>query len=158
MSVSKLTPNLDVFLQLYYNYNYIVNALFLIGFLKFVLGHKNPQKNISCIRILPYQIDDDITGDKNIHSYLQHHVDEMIERANELRGDNSNAPELPLIRLRYEYSGGTIPINGAKFGVDFLTKLANPRDILLSVKRKEYSSTDNKASARTGRLNLRFST
>ena len=82
----------------------------------------------------------------------------MIERANELRGDNTNAPELPLIRLRYEYSGGTIPINGAKFGVDFLTKLANPRDILLSVKRKEYSSTDNKASARTGRLNLRFST
>ncbi|XP_063688052.1 double-strand break repair protein MRE11-like [Bolinopsis microptera] len=97
-------------------------------------------------------IDNDITADEKIHDFLQYHVNEMIERANELRGDNSNAPELPLIRLRYEYSGGTIPINGAKFGVDYLTQLANPRDILLSVKKKEYSSTDNKASARTGTL------
>ena len=75
----------------------------------------------------------------------------MIERANELRDNNVNAPELPLIRLRYEFNSLTIPINSAKFGLEYLNRVANPNDILLSVKRKDYSSGDNKGTARSGK-------
>ena len=98
------------------------------------------------------QVDSDITDDREIHSFLQYHVDEMIERANQLRDNNINAPELPLIRLRYEYSGNTIPINGAKFGVEYLNRLANPRDILLSVKKKDYSSSDTRSTVKSGKI------
>lgn len=96
------------------------------------------------------QVDNDIVGEKEVHSFLQYHVDDMIERANELRDNNVNAPELPLIRLRYEFNSLTIPINSAKFGLEYLNRVANPNDILLSVKRKDYSSGDNKSTARSG--------
>ena len=95
-------------------------------------------------------MDNDIVGENEVHSFLQYHVDDMIERANEQRDNNVNAPELPLIRLRYEFNSLTIPINSAKFGLEYLNRVANPTDILLAVKKKDYSSGDNKSTARSG--------
>ncbi|KAL5251649.1 hypothetical protein ACHWQZ_G017127 [Mnemiopsis leidyi] len=98
-------------------------------------------------------VDNDIVGENEVHSFLQYHVDDMIERANEQRDNNVNAPELPLIRLRYEFNSLTIPINSAKFGLEYLNRVANPTDILLAVKKKDYSSGDNKSTARSGTIN-----
>ena len=90
-------------------------------------------------------IDADIQGDKAMYQFLQYHVDEMIERAGQARDANPNSPELPLIRLRYEYSSSTIPVNSAKFGTEYLARVANPRDLLLACKKKDYS-TDSKSA------------
>eukprot|EP00116_Pleurobrachia_bachei_P007476 sb/3467738/ len=84
-------------------------------------------------------MDEDITEEREIYTFLQYHVDDMIEKAAGLQTDNS--PELPLIRLRYEYGAEHAPINGVKFGHDYATRVANPKDILLAVKKKERSAT-----------------
>ena len=83
--------------------------------------------------------------EKDLHTFLQYHVDEMLERAVQLRDSNPNSPELPLLRLRYQYPTTTTPINGTKFGVEYVNRVANPRDVLLSSKRKEGSAGDSKA-------------
>lgn len=64
-------------------------------------------------------------------------VNALIEQAKvEWPRNHDKAPELPLIRLRVDLSGGFEKINVARFGQRFVGKVANPADILLFHKRK----------------------
>ena len=50
------------------------------------------------------------------------------------------APPLPLVRLRVDYSGDFQPPNTQRFGQRFIDRLANPRDLLLLHRRRERST------------------
>ena len=63
-----------------------------------------------------------------VQKFLTKKVEEMIETANRERGANS--PELPLIRLRVDYSGFST-INTQVFAHQFVNKVANPQDLVL---------------------------
>lgn len=56
---------------------------------------------------------------------------------------SGNALRLPLIRLRVEYSGFP-KIRSTQFGQNFVSKVANPEDILLFYKKKKKSSSSGK--------------
>ncbi len=63
-----------------------------------------------------------------VQEFLTKKVEEMIEKAKLERGNES--PELPLIRLRVDYSGFST-INTQVFAHQFVNKVANPQDIVL---------------------------
>jgi hypothetical protein len=60
--------------------------------------------------------------------FLSDKVDQMIARAAREKGTES--PELPLIRLRVDYSGFST-INTQSFAQQFMNKVANPQDLLM---------------------------
>ncbi|KAK2080753.1 hypothetical protein QBZ16_000607 [Prototheca wickerhamii] len=59
---------------------------------------------------------------------LEARVEGMLERA--ARGRSAGAPELPLVRLRVDYTGFST-INTQRFGARFVGRVANPHDIIL---------------------------
>lgn len=63
-----------------------------------------------------------------VEDFLTKKVEEMIDRANRER--ESASPELPLIRLRVDYSGFST-INTQVFAHQFVNKVANPQDLIL---------------------------
>lgn len=63
-----------------------------------------------------------------VTEFLSDKVDQMIARAGREKGTES--PELPLIRLRVDYSGFST-INTQSFAQQFMNKVANPQDLLM---------------------------
>ena len=52
-------------------------------------------------------------------------------------GKNESDFPKPLVRLRVEYSGGFNPCNPQRFGQSFVSKVANPLDVLHFYRRKK---------------------
>lgn len=65
---------------------------------------------------------------ETVQAFLTKKVEQMIDQANRERG--SESPELPLIRLRVDYSGFST-INTQVFAQQFVNKVANPQDLML---------------------------
>ena len=87
---------------------------------------------------------------EGISKYLENCVRDMIARAtrkhkerhapNEV--DMTDRMNLPLIRLRVDYSGGFSTINPQRFGQKFVGVVANPHDILLFHKSQRKRTRD----------------
>jgi len=81
----------------------------------------------------------DASDPKGIAAYLERRVNTMIDRAARKHRERHAPKEidmtdrlnLPLIRLRVDYSGGFSTINPQRFGQKFVGKVANPHDVLL---------------------------
>lgn len=93
-----------------------------------------------------------------VNKFLKARVNQLIDRANaewaELHPDEDDEdrePMLPLIRLRVDYSGGPDELRGfevgnpQRFGQDFTTTVANPRDIV-SFHRKSAAARKSKVT------------
>jgi double-strand break repair protein MRE11 len=65
---------------------------------------------------------------KTVAEFLSKKVSEMIDSA--IRNRGPKTPELPLVRLRVDYTGFST-INTQRFGQKFVGKVANPHDIIL---------------------------
>jgi double-strand break repair protein MRE11 len=65
---------------------------------------------------------------ETVSAFLSEKVTSMIEEASRSRGPRT--PELPLVRLRVDYTGFST-INTQRFGQKFVGKVANPQDIIL---------------------------
>ena len=83
-----------------------------------------------------------VLDSKAVESYLARLIEEMLETINEQwcmennhSGQQQTAP-LPLIRLRVEYSGGFSTFNPSRFGLKFVNRVANPKDILFFFRAK----------------------
>lgn len=61
-------------------------------------------------------------------AFLESRVNAMIERAQ--RSRSTSSPELPLVRLRVDYTGFST-VNTQRFGARFVGRVANPNDVLL---------------------------
>ena len=64
-----------------------------------------------------------------LEARVQSMVDECNRRSKRGTGDPKQAPPLPLIRLRVDYTGFST-INSQRFGQKFVGKVANPHDVL----------------------------
>ena len=64
------------------------------------------------------------------------------------RYSNSDRPDLPLIRLRVEFTGFPRITNINRFGQKFVGKVANPEDLLLFSKQKKVSTSTKKGGAK----------
>ncbi|KAL4422894.1 hypothetical protein ABPG75_009091 [Micractinium tetrahymenae] len=78
--------------------------------------------------VLGEQMELDPDNQEGVAEFLERKVLEMIDQAH--RGRDEKAPELPLIRLRVDYSGFST-INTQRFGQKFVGKVANPNDMVL---------------------------
>ncbi|KAG7671414.1 hypothetical protein Ndes2526A_g02059 [Nannochloris sp. 'desiccata'] len=65
---------------------------------------------------------------ETVSAFLSEKVTAMIEEVTRTRGPRT--PELPLVRLRVDYTGFST-INTQRFGQKFVGKVANPQDIIL---------------------------
>lgn len=101
--------------------------------------------------------EDDLKHIKNnpeeIADFLKEHVTQLIKQAREEKLNNFENDEealtelknyckkypgldLPIVRLRVDYSGGYASINPQRFGQNFVGKVANPSDLLLLSRKK----------------------
>eukprot|EP00064_Thunnus_orientalis_P004324 superscaffoldBa00000391_g4335 len=64
-------------------------------------------------------------------------VTEMLEDAERERLGCPLTPEKPLIRIRVDYSGGFDAFNTSRFSQKFVDRVANPKDIVHFVRRRE---------------------
>eukprot|EP00124_Ichthyophonus_hoferi_P004724 Ihof_evm1s559 gene=Ihof_evmTU1s559 len=110
-------------------------------------------KEISLKTVRPFVLDEITLADHDefspndmngVTEYIEQKVNKLIERAvNEYKiqhGDDGgkNGVPLPLVRLKVECSGGFEPFNISRFGQKFVDRVANPHDILLFYRRKQY--------------------
>ncbi|XP_066929517.1 double-strand break repair protein MRE11-like [Clytia hemisphaerica] len=79
--------------------------------------------------------------DEKVYNYLTEKIEQLITRAGNNRSGHEKQPELPLIRIKVEYSGGYEIINPHRFGQQFVGRVANSKDLLLFYKKKTYSAT-----------------
>ena len=90
---------------------------------------------------------------QGVATYLENRVNAMIVRAGRKHRerhatngrddvDMLDRLNLPLIRLRVDYSGGFSTINPQRFGQKFVGKVANPHDILLFHKSQKKQRRD----------------
>eukprot|EP01138_Halocafeteria_seosinensis_P013702 gb/GECG01013993.1/.p1 GENE.gb/GECG01013993.1/~~gb/GECG01013993.1/.p1 ORF type:complete len:584 (+),score=86.48 gb/GECG01013993.1/:1-1752(+) len=97
----------------------------------------------------PHLDKDDPNVTENVRELLSNKVDQIIEEVNshvEALPEHLTPPNnmrLPLIRVRVEHTGFT-PLNNQRFGSQFVSRVANPADILLWHKRRS-SAASNKA-------------
>ncbi|XP_072248545.1 double-strand break repair protein MRE11 [Leuresthes tenuis] len=64
-------------------------------------------------------------------------VSEMLDEAERERLGCPLTPEKPLIRLRVDYSGGFETFNTSRFSQRFVDRVANPKDIIHFLRRRE---------------------
>ncbi|XP_075997783.1 double-strand break repair protein MRE11 [Genypterus blacodes] len=74
---------------------------------------------------------------KKIENFCHAKVIEMLEEAERERLGCPHTPEKPLIRLRVDYSGGFEPFNMSRFSQKFVDRVANPKDIVHFLRRRE---------------------
>ncbi|PSC71365.1 Double-strand break repair MRE11 [Micractinium conductrix] len=96
---------------------------------------------------LAEQMELDPDQPEGVAEFLERKVQQMIDAAHRERSDR--APELPLIRLRVDYSGFST-INTQRFGQKFVGKVANPNDIVLWQKAPQRKAKDAGAAGGAG--------
>ena len=67
---------------------------------------------------------------QGVTKLLEAKVKKMVAGAQQRAAGQADAPLLPLIRLRVDYTGFST-INAQRFGQQFVGKVANPHDLLL---------------------------
>nr|WPK49572.1 MRE11 [Milnesium sp.] len=78
----------------------------------------------------------------DVEKHLKSIIEEIVEHVRLNRG--AHQPKEPLIRLRVDF-GNIEPLNSILFGQQFVGQVANPRDILLPLKKRpnDLPSTTN---------------
>ena len=71
---------------------------------------------------------------QGVTKLLKAKVEEMVAGAQKRAAGQADAPLLPLVRLRVDYTGFST-INAQRFGQQFVGKVANPHDLLLFQKQ-----------------------
>ncbi|XP_049927028.1 double-strand break repair protein MRE11 [Epinephelus moara] len=120
-----------------------------IGLLK-VKGRKMNLKKIPLNTVRQFFIQDVVLDDyqdlftpdtphvtKKVEDLCYAKVTEMIEEAERERLGCPLTPEKPLIRLRVDYTGGFDTFNTARFSQKFVDRVANPKDIIHFLRRRE---------------------
>ncbi|XP_070826483.1 double-strand break repair protein MRE11 [Chaetodon trifascialis] len=74
---------------------------------------------------------------KKVENLCYAKVTEMLEEAERERLGCPLTPEKPLIRLRVDYSGGFEAFNTSRFSQRFVDRVANPKDIIHFLRRRE---------------------
>ncbi|XP_040902184.1 double-strand break repair protein MRE11 [Toxotes jaculatrix] len=74
---------------------------------------------------------------KKVEDLCYAKVMEMLEEAERDRLGSPLTPEKPLIRLRVDYSGGFEAFNTSRFSQRFVDRVANPKDIIHFLRRRE---------------------
>ncbi|KAM9358713.1 double-strand break repair protein MRE11 [Symphorus nematophorus] len=74
---------------------------------------------------------------KKVENFCHAKVIEMLEQAERERLGCPLTPEKPLIRLRVDYSGGFETFNTSRFSQKFVDCVANPKDIIHFLRRRE---------------------
>lgn len=74
---------------------------------------------------------------KKVEELCYAKVTEMLDEAERDRLGTSLTPEKPLIRLRVDYSGGFEAFNTSRFSQRFVDRVANPKDIIHFLRRRE---------------------
>ncbi|XP_041796621.1 double-strand break repair protein MRE11 [Chelmon rostratus] len=74
---------------------------------------------------------------KKVENLCYAKVTEMLEEAERERLGCPLTPEKPLIRLRVDYSGGFEAFNTSRFSQKFVEHVANPKDIIHFLRRRE---------------------
>ncbi|XP_071351849.1 double-strand break repair protein MRE11 [Trachinotus anak] len=74
---------------------------------------------------------------KKVEDLCYAKVVEMLEEAERDRLGCPLTPEKPLIRLRVDYSGGFEAFNTSRFSQKFVDRVANPKDIIHFLRRRE---------------------
>uniref|UniRef100_A0A4W6E9N7 Double-strand break repair protein n=1 Tax=Lates calcarifer TaxID=8187 RepID=A0A4W6E9N7_LATCA len=74
---------------------------------------------------------------KKVEDLCYAKVIEMLEEAERERLGCPLTPEKPLIRLRVDYSGGFEAFNTSRFSQKFVDRVANPKDIIHFLRRRE---------------------
>uniref|UniRef100_A0A3B4YBP4 Double-strand break repair protein MRE11 n=1 Tax=Seriola lalandi dorsalis TaxID=1841481 RepID=A0A3B4YBP4_SERLL len=74
---------------------------------------------------------------KKVEDLCYAKVVEMLEEAERERLGCPLTPEKPLIRLRVDYSGGFEAFNTSRFSQKFVDRVANPKDIIHFLRRRE---------------------
>ncbi|XP_031152585.1 double-strand break repair protein MRE11 isoform X2 [Sander lucioperca] len=74
---------------------------------------------------------------KKVEDLCYAKVTEMLEEAERERLGCLLTPEKPLIRLRVDYSGGFEAFNTSRFSQKFVERVANPKDIIHFLRRRE---------------------
>uniref|UniRef100_A0A8P4G1R5 Double-strand break repair protein MRE11 n=1 Tax=Dicentrarchus labrax TaxID=13489 RepID=A0A8P4G1R5_DICLA len=74
---------------------------------------------------------------KKVENLCHAKVTEMLEEAERERLGCPLTPEKPLIRLRVDYSGGFDTFNTSRFSQKFVDRVANPKDIIHFLRRRE---------------------
>ncbi|RKP38050.1 meiotic recombination protein [Dimargaris cristalligena] len=122
--------------------------------------------------VRPFLLEDvalrDIPGlepldERGTMNFLRKKVDDMIERTmttwlSEMGYgfDQNDLPEglrcmqLPLIRLRVDYSGGFTSFNPQRFGMHYTDRVANPKDIIYYHRRKVTNGPPSRTSLKSG--------
>eukprot|EP01135_Chromosphaera_perkinsii_P004833 Nk52_evm11s298 gene=Nk52_evmTU11s298 len=125
-----------------------------IGILK-IKGKKHEITPIPLCTVRPFLIKDIVLSEQpelnpnnqeQVIEYIKSEVEELLQQATEMVEDADNVAELknpiePLIRVRVEYSGGFTPFNVQRFGQCFVSKVANPKDILLFYRKRAVNQT-----------------
>ncbi|KAM9318996.1 double-strand break repair protein MRE11 [Pholidichthys leucotaenia] len=74
---------------------------------------------------------------KKVEDLCYAKVTEMLEESERERLGCPLTPEKPLIRLRVDYSGGFETFNTARFSQKFVDQVANPKDLIHFLRRRE---------------------
>ncbi|XP_071375342.1 double-strand break repair protein MRE11 [Centroberyx affinis] len=75
---------------------------------------------------------------KKVENFCHAKVVEMLEEAERDRLGSPLTPEKPLIRIRVDYSGGFEAFNTSRFSQKFVDRVANPKDVIHFVRRREH--------------------
>ncbi|XP_056139565.1 double-strand break repair protein MRE11 [Lampris incognitus] len=124
-----------------------------IGLLK-VKGCKMNLQKIPLMTVRQFYIQDVVLADhqdlftpntmkvtKKVEDFCYAKVVEMLEEAERDRLGSPLTPEKPLIRLRVDYSGGFEAFNTSRFSQKFVDRVANPKDIIHFMRRRERKET-----------------
>ncbi|XP_047450847.1 double-strand break repair protein MRE11 [Mugil cephalus] len=120
-----------------------------IGLLR-VKGRKMNLQKIPLKTVRQFFIQDVVLGDyedmftpdtpqvtKKVEDLCYAKVSEMLEEAERERLGCPLTPEKPLIRLRVDYTGGFETFNTSRFSQKFVDRVANPKDIIHFLRRRE---------------------
>ncbi|XP_023648310.2 double-strand break repair protein MRE11 [Paramormyrops kingsleyae] len=83
---------------------------------------------------------------QKIEAFCHEKVEEMLDQAERERLGNPLVPERPLIRLRVDYTGGFEAFNTTRFSQKFVDRLANPKDMVHFIRRREQKETKDEES------------
>lgn len=67
----------------------------------------------------------------DVEEFCSQKIEEMIERAREEHSGDERQPELPLIRLRVDYTDEYLTLSANHFGQRFVGRVANPKELIL---------------------------
>ncbi|XP_019200597.1 double-strand break repair protein MRE11 isoform X2 [Oreochromis niloticus] len=135
-----------------------------IGLLR-VKGRKMKLQEIPLKTVRQFFIEDVVLADhqdcftpdtphvtKKIEDFCFAKVTEMLHEAERERLGCPLTPEKPLIRLRVDYSGGFEAFNTSRFSQKFVDRVANPKDIIHFVRRREQKEIKDENSIDYGKL------